>query len=669
MQGSIEQNSKKRFIKFNKTDSKLLALICFVAISVFIFAVVVFNRIEHLQQKNQTVSEIYLPMSKQLNLISGKWQAYLRNFEQVVSFKNLGTQKNQNNYDQKFKLKKQIDQNINEIQRLLIKNQNNSIEYKIDQNLYEQINSWTNQFINYAEREYSTASELILLTKTKNYSEAAGAYTWLKQSQIELSQVLQSISNEVENITNQEQLSFDQEMKTLQTLILSVLFASLLVSVIVVFQVRRWFMPINDWINIAKKIAINGVQTGLKFPEPTRSTPNELNILSSEFSRMSFTILEREKTVQQQSEKLKFLNQRLKDQNERLVSLGSLNEKILNNMTAGLVVISESGAVEQFNSVFCEMFSLDKSNIFKENIFTLLKDSLNEELKNIIQSNSFQHISKYKNNKKYFDIKVQPFTSFGSDKRMILFEDISDIVYAREKWEHAQKLILASDMSSQFAHEIRNPLNSMNLQLEMLIDDLNENSNGPELNKKYIDRIYRTQEQIERLDRLTQNYLNMKKEGMKLKTKVSLNDIIEKSLENYSNIFIKFKISIEYNHTNEDIYINADTDSITQVVFNLLNNSIDALNEINRENKKIIIDLYSKNGTAFITVSDNGSGLSNSIKEKLFEPFVTSKVEGHGLGLSISKQICHDHAGNLEYEHNKDFTKFKISIPTYQERL
>lgn len=95
--------------------------------------------------------------------------------------------------------------------------------------------------------------------------------------------------------------------------------------------------------------------------------------------------------------------------------------------------------------------------------------------------------------------------------------------------------------------------------------------------------------------------------------------------------------------------IKFDKDQLKHVLINLVLNSADAV----KNSGSIEVSAWSENGYSMISVKDNGSGIDNKIKEKLFEPFQTTKKDGVGLGLAISKKYCIENNSDLIFEENK----------------
>ena len=105
---------------------------------------------------------------------------------------------------------------------------------------------------------------------------------------------------------------------------------------------------------------------------------------------------------------------------------------------------------------------------------------------------------------------------------------------------------------------------------------------------------------------------------------------------------------------------------VEQVILNLLNNAIDAI-ELN-ETKWVKIDFLKKETSIIISVTDSGKGIPDDIVEKIMQPFYSTKEtgKGTGLGLSISKGIIENHKGTLTYDGSIGNTRFLIELPLKQ---
>ena len=207
----------------------------------------------------------------------------------------------------------------------------------------------------------------------------------------------------------------------------------------------------------------------------------------------------------------------------------------------------------------------------------------------------------------------------------------------------------------QITHEIKNPIAVCKGYLDMF------DKNNPKHFQKYIPIL---KDEINRTLLLLEDFLAMNKVKIN-KDIIDINLLIEEVIKNINMLCNKNNIKLKVNIIDDDIYINADYNRLTQVFINLLKNSIEAI----PKNKKgsIIINEKLKNKQLTITIEDNGKGMSEEILKKIKEPFYTTKTKGTGLGVSLSEQIIKAHNGTLNYESKQDeYTKVTITLPIVQ---
>lgn len=221
---------------------------------------------------------------------------------------------------------------------------------------------------------------------------------------------------------------------------------------------------------------------------------------------------------------------------------------------------------------------------------------------------------------------------------------------AEEQLKKSEQLATIGKMSAILAHEIRNPLNSIKINADILSGI----QNLKDTNRR---RIQIIQKEVNRLDTLVKEVLQFSRQGNVLKSEFDIRNLIEQ---------IKNQLKPEVEHRNanltndvENYVIYADKEKLKQVLLNLILNSLEALPESGG-----MIQIYSetKKGKFRLYIRDNGFGIENS--EKIFEPFYTTKSNGTGLGLSVSLNIVEQHKGTIELKSTKQGdTIFCISIP------
>ena len=228
-------------------------------------------------------------------------------------------------------------------------------------------------------------------------------------------------------------------------------------------------------------------------------------------------------------------------------------------------------------------------------------------------------------------------------------EDIANIHQSIKSLE--QEKILRKSLF-KITHEIKNPIAVCKGYLDMF--DPN--------NKKHIEKyIPIVKQEINRTLTIMNDFMELSR----IKLEFDIMDIemlLEEVLNTYDNLVNEKNIKFEYKILDEDIYINGDYNRLKQVLINIIKNSIEALEEI--DNGIISIDYKLKNDYVIINIKDNGIGMSDEVKERIFEAFYTTKKQGTGLGVNLSKEIIEGHNGKISYESaiNKG-TKVEIILP------
>lgn len=224
---------------------------------------------------------------------------------------------------------------------------------------------------------------------------------------------------------------------------------------------------------------------------------------------------------------------------------------------------------------------------------------------------------------------------------------------AEDALKKAERLATIGKMSAILAHEIRNPLNSIKINADILIETL-------ELTENKKRRLQIMQKEVNRLDNLVKEVLLYSRQVNLVYTDFNIFNLIE-------NIFIQLKPHFEekkviFKNNLEKVMVKGDSEKLKQVFINLILNAIDAVPENG------IIEFYNDmtDGVINIYAKDNGCGIKDL--EKVFEPFFTTKNLGTGLGLPISQNIIEQHSGTMKVIKSiEGETVFCITIPFQQQ--
>ncbi len=322
-------------------------------------------------------------------------------------------------------------------------------------------------------------------------------------------------------------------------------------------------------------------------------------------------------------------------------------QNIISYIEIGIIAYSKDGTVEIANNASKKMFNLneidnirdlDSKNKNFSKILLNIKPGENQLFK-ISKSAEMMQLSVYANEFKINDRNIT----------LISFKNIQTELEEQElaAW---QKLIRV------LTHEIMNsiaPIASLtstaNIMVGELADDLNIDDDDD--NKENIEDIRTALETIHKrstgLIHFVKQYRNLtripKPNFSTYSVKNQFNNVVTLLETDLSEKNIKLEISV----LPENLEITADEQLIEQVLINMVTNSIHALE--NTDNKLIILKAYlNKTGRQVIKVTDNGQGIIKEVVDKIFIPFFTTKSQGSGIGLSLSKQIMRLHSGNVK---------------------
>lgn len=248
-------------------------------------------------------------------------------------------------------------------------------------------------------------------------------------------------------------------------------------------------------------------------------------------------------------------------------------------------------------------------------------------------------------------------------KRKSLEQSYSQIADQQNRLTAASKMAALGEMASGIAHEINNPLTVIMARTEILLQSLNSEGVPPEVLRANLEKIEAT---TQRIGKIISGLRNFAREGSKdPKELIVVEKVLQESLAICQEklLYKQVELKADFSNINSNMFILGHAVQISQVMINLIGNSIDA---IEKENIRWIRIVAKKNAQMLeLEVSDSGPGIPQEVQLKMMQPFFTTKGvgKGTGLGLSISRTIINDHGGELSYIPNKGNTCFLIRLP------
>ena len=354
--------------------------------------------------------------------------------------------------------------------------------------------------------------------------------------------------------------------------------------------------------------------------------------------------------------------------NNELTLSNKLNfEQVLNNLPTAIIVINENDDIIFLNYASEILFGESKKTLLKCNLKKILPTD--NQIFSLIQQ-----VKKQKYNAIQYDISINDF-----NKKNLLVDieaglnnsnEIMLSFHKRSIAEQIDRSVVQKNMhsvtglSALMAHEIKNPLSGIKGAAQLLNDVVD--SSDKDLTKMIIEEVDRIGELVGRVSSISENNIIKK-------TPLNIHDVIQRVINIAKTSFAKnCEIKEVFDPSLPEVY--GDMNSLIQVFLNLVKNAAESDKDgniiiqtgyrhgfnikVSGSNNKLKLPIY-------INIIDNGPGIPDSIKSHLFEPFVSSKYGGSGLGLSIVSSIIEEHGGIIEVN-SIGQTIFTVLLPSFE---
>lgn len=243
-------------------------------------------------------------------------------------------------------------------------------------------------------------------------------------------------------------------------------------------------------------------------------------------------------------------------------------------------------------------------------------------------------------------------------------------IQERKRLENAklqsERLAMVGTMAAQVAHEVRNPLGSITLNLDLIQREINRLTTGESRSPEEGSELVREmREEIRRIQNVLEEYLQFARLPKPQLVPMALNEMLAQKLEFTDGELTGAKVRLKTHFDPAVGNINADAAQLWQATLNLIRNSVDAM----PDGGDLTVGTWCESGQVRLRVSDTGKGMNDEQLSRLFSPFFTTKPKGTGLGLALVQQIITDHAGRVECESEPGRgTTFTIFLPAEKKK-
>lgn len=408
------------------------------------------------------------------------------------------------------------------------------------------------------------------------------------------------------------------------TLLMATLLAIMLALVWALYFARRFVEPILSLAQGARAVA-----QGDFSQKPPIYRNDELGRLTHLFNHMT----EQLAIAQAAAE-----NNRLQQEAAR-----HYLECVLSSLSSGVITLDETGRLKTFNRSAENILSISLTHLLGTP-WTEWHQQSSPEYANLAET--FAIITDTTSTNKPVQItyttpdesrilltKATPLPSNNDTGLVIVFDDITALV-------RAQKDAAWGEVAKRLAHEIRNPLTPIQLSAERLAWKLQDKLNEQDTHilNRSTDTIIK---QVAAMKEMVEAFRNYARAPSLKLGKLDLNQIIDEVLLLYEGSSCTFTAKF----SNIALWVAADTGAMRQVLHNILKNAAEAAED--DPTPQVVIETRQENGYAILTVCNNGKAFSKDMLHHAFDPYVTDKPTGTGLGLPVVKKLIEEHGGKV----------------------
>lgn len=343
----------------------------------------------------------------------------------------------------------------------------------------------------------------------------------------------------------------------------------------------------------------------------------------------------------------------LRKSNIELHAYKRYNEQILRNLPIGIVILDPNHAIHLANET--------ARNILQDGLAPAeLKsaDDLPEQIKSILKTPDLvDELVKFE-----YEGKVVQATSFPFDDTdgeilgvILLLEDVTQEAMMKEHLIRAEKVKSAAALASSLAHEINNPLCIMKNYIELTLRQVSD--------PDPLEHLGKVNAELDHIVGIVNDLLPFSRQQESIPRPFDLKAMVDDTIRLMRMNFAGRNIGLEFECLAEQAYVVGNENRMKQVIVNLLMNGVEAGDE--NRGVRLGVSLSVREDAVRLAVADDGPGIPEEIRSRIFDPFFSSKSnkKNTGLGLSICQHIVESHRGTLRFDRRAGWTLFIVDLP------
>jgi len=356
---------------------------------------------------------------------------------------------------------------------------------------------------------------------------------------------------------------------------------------------------------------------------------------------------------------------RLKEATRDLKESRDLNKYIIASIDSGLITTNRELVINSINQAGAAILNLDKDTIFNSNLQKIIPNLQPTEIRQGHQRQEITYITP-DNEKLILGFSFAPLmkTRHHNIGWILIFQDLTELKKIETRLQDARKISALGRLSAGIAHEIRNPLAAISGSMELLAQELTIED---ETHKRLLKIVLK---ESARLDHLISDFLSFSRIEGKEQSEINLISLLKDMIFIFRSQCPNIQFTEDYHSSS--FMITANPEQVEQIFWNLLQNSLEAMNNLGKieisTSTKTTSSTYDCQEKTEITtnICDEGPGIKEDVAEKIFEPFFTTKASGTGLGLYIAFQLTQINNGSIRLkprEEPKNGTCAQVIFP------
>jgi two-component system, NtrC family, sensor histidine kinase AtoS len=357
----------------------------------------------------------------------------------------------------------------------------------------------------------------------------------------------------------------------------------------------------------------------------------------------------------------------LRQETEKLQDRVEIRNSVFENTLEGVLVVDLQNNVIEINPAAENMLGYSSGEVRGEAVENVLigADLLTEALSSAAQgiaTHNMGDVALHQRDGQSFPAHLQiiPVVQIKNVRGIIVFvADVSERENSLLRTRQLEHRALLGEFTSVFAHEVRNPINNISTGVHLLEGKLDPDDPNQEV-------LTRLQGDCVRLNHLMDSVLSFSRpmDMTRVKT-VNLVSLLRRILDRWQPRLERVNITLFFQAAEGTPCVSGISKDLERVFVNLISNAVDAMEDIGGS---LAIRINFENVVASkpqveVTVSDNGPGIPDEVRDRIFEPFVTTRSQGTGLGLAITKQIVTAHRGSISANSFPGGTVFHVYFP------